>query len=124
MYGQLTGKTAAKWRVVGMAIRPDVRRDMRIRLALIPISAVFILALFHQTDQDVHRYFAYCSAALGRPYTTFYVRPPEAWRQAFIAGTREYQKDFPLVSPSRRLTPYRDFLVEYPPGVFLAALPP
>jgi hypothetical protein len=107
-----------------MAIRLDVRRDMRIRLALIPISAVFILALFHQTDQDVHRYFAYCSAALGRPYTTFYVRPPEAWRQAFIAGTREYQKDFPLVSPSRRLTPYRDFLMEYPPGVFLAALPP
>ena len=97
---------------------------MRIRLALIPITAVFILALFHQTDQDVHRYFAYCNAALGRPYTAFYVRPSEAWREAFIAGTREYQEDFPLVSPNRRLTPYRDFLVEYPPGVFLAALPP
>jgi hypothetical protein len=97
---------------------------MRIRLALIPITAVSIAALFHETDQDVHRYLAYCNAALGRPYSALYVRSPEAWRQAFLAGTREYQKDFPVVSPNQRLMPYRDFPVEYPPGFFLAALPP
>jgi len=88
------------------------------------VVIVFVAALWRPTDADVHRYFAYCSAALGRPFKSFYVRSYEAWQGDFIAGTVGRPGDFPTVVLSRPLTPYRDFLVEYPPGFFLAALPP
>jgi hypothetical protein len=55
------------------------------------------------TGDDLHRYFAYASAALGRPFDNVYVH---------------------AAATSRPLVPYRDFLMEYPPGFFLAALPP
>ena len=91
---------------------------------VLPVGIVFVAALSRQTDADVHRYFAYCSAALGRPYQSFYVRSYETWQGDFIAGRPGRPGDFPTVVPGRPLTPYRDFLVEYPPGFFLAALPP
>ena len=102
--------------------------NRRIYFAVIPVVLVLVAALGRGTNQDVRRYFAYSSAVLGRPYTTFYVRSAEAWRDAFsaeaISGVRENQRDFAIVTPSRRLTPYRDFAIEYPPGFFLATLPP
>jgi len=73
---------------------------------------------------DIERYLAYCSAMLGRPYQSFYVRPAGAWRSVFDNGVHEQQADFPTVTPTRSLVPYRDFLVEYPPGFFLVAFPP
>ena len=73
---------------------------------------------------DVERYLAYCNAMLGRPYQSFYVRPAGVWRGVFDSGVHEQRADFPTVTPARALLPYRDFLVEYPPGFFLVALPP
>ena len=73
---------------------------------------------------DVERYLAYCNAMLGRPYQSFYVRPAGVWRGVFDSGVHEQRADFPTVTPARSLVPYRDFLVEYPPGFFLVALPP
>ena len=73
---------------------------------------------------DVERYLAYCNAMLGRPYQSFYVRPAAAWLDVFTSGAREQPADFPMLTPARPLVPYRDFLVEYPPGFFLVALPP
>jgi uncharacterized membrane protein len=100
-------------------------RRMRLSLwVVLPVVVVFVAALSRTTDGDVHRYFAYCSATLGRPFKSFYVRSYETWQGDFIAGTLGRPGDFPTVVPSRPLTPYRDFLVEYPPGFFLAALPP
>jgi hypothetical protein len=75
-------------------------------------------------SSDVERYLAYCNAMLGRSYQSFYVRSAGAWRDVFDSGVREQPADFPLVTPARPLVPYRDFLVEYPPGFFLVALPP
>jgi uncharacterized membrane protein len=91
---------------------------------VLPVMVVFVAALWRQTDADVHRYFAYSSAALGRPFNSFYVRSYETWQGDFIAGKLGRPGDFPTIVPGRPLIPYRDFLVEYPPGFFLAALPP
>ncbi len=73
---------------------------------------------------DIERYFAYSNATLGRPYQGFYVRSVEEWRRTFEADAAQRPPDRPTVTPSRPLIPYRDFLVEYPPGFFLVALPP
>ncbi len=74
-------------------------------------------------DGDVRRYLAYCDAALGRPYLGYFIRPVDAWRRAFAAEENRNPDEIGRLAPGRRLTPYRDFLVEYPPGFFLVALP-
>jgi Glycosyltransferase family 87 len=79
---------------------------------------------YFSRSHDLTRYRAYCNAALGRPYLSFYVRSESAWRDAFAAGEHPSDDASPTVTPDHRLTPYRDYLVEYPPGFFLAALPP
>ncbi len=66
---------------------------------------------------DAPRYLAYAQAALGRPYDAYYIRPLEGWKVDAAAPHR-------LQAPSRPLTPARDFSVEYPPGAWLAFLPP
>ena len=73
---------------------------------------------------DLERYFAYSNAALGRPYQGFYVRSVEEWRRTFEGDAAQGRADRPTVTPPRPLIPYRDFLVEYPPGFFLVTVPP
>jgi hypothetical protein len=69
-------------------------------------------------DLDVERYFAYAEATLGRPYRAFFVQPPGSKG----SGTeRDWSR---TVVPERPLVPWRDFAVEYPPGVMIALLPP
>lgn len=75
-------------------------------------------------SHDLTRYRAYANAALGRPYLAYYVRPEAAWRRAFEGGEHLVDEPSEIASPDRPLKPYRDYLVEYPPGFFLAALPP
>ena len=74
-------------------------------------------------DGDMLRYFAYVQAARGRPYQSYFVRSAEEWRRAFAAQEPFEPDERPTVSPGASLAPYRDFLVEYPPGFFLVALP-
>src|SRR6266852_5023925 len=96
---------------VAAACTETILRSMRrVRLpvwVVLPVVIVFVAALWRPTDADVHRYFAYCSAALGRPFKSFYVRSYEAWQGDFIAGTVGRPGDFPTVVLSRPLTPYR-----------------
>jgi hypothetical protein len=88
-------------------------------------------------DGDLLRYLAYCNAFLGRPYQTYYVRPRSAWMQSFAETDKDaansaqpsvdqtqHPDDFGVTAPTGPLMPYRDFLVEYPPGFFLVVLPP
>jgi len=70
------------------------------------------------------RYFAYAEAARGRSYASYFVRTAEDWRKAFAAAEPYRPDAWPDVIPKQALVPYRDYLVEYPPGFFLAALPP
>jgi hypothetical protein len=75
-------------------------------------------------DGDVRRYFAYAQAALGRPYPSYFVRTAAVWRQAFAAAEPYHPDEWPTTTPAWPLVPYRDYLVEYPPGLFAVALPP
>lgn len=90
---------------------------------LTPASAVLALRAYLNNEGDVRRYFAYGSAALGRPYSSYYVRTAAEWRRAFAALDNREPEEFATVTPTRPLVPYRDFLVEYPPGFFLVCLP-
>ncbi len=68
--------------------------------------------------QDVARYFAYAEATLGRPYRAFFVQPPGGTASG---SAHDWSR---TVVPQRPLVPWRDFAVEYPPGVMIALLPP
>lgn len=69
-------------------------------------------------DGDVDRYFAYAEATLGRPYGADFVRPAGA------AGPEGPPDPSHVATPKRPLLPWRDFTVEYPPGMMIAALAP
>ena len=70
-------------------------------------------------DCDVRRYFAYAEATLGRPYAADFVRPSGA-----AVGDERRPDPSRIATPPRPLVPWRDFIVEYPPGVMIAALAP
>ena len=89
-----------------------------------PTDALRVLRAYPADDGDIRRAWAYCRATLGRSYSTFYVRTPEQWQAAFAHGDLGQPEAWPEVTPPAPLRPWRDFLVEYPPGFFLAALPP
>ncbi len=99
-------------------------------ILLAAIVVVFAVAARRPTDPDIRRYYAYANATLGRGYDAFYIRTGEAWERAFVTGERseldEYARTDGVlkVGPAQPLLPYRDFFVEYPPGFFLAVLPP
>ena len=81
------------------------------------------LRLYLTNDGDQRRYYSYTNAALGRPYQAHFVRSIEAWRGDFATGQFSDPDSRPWVTPPAPLLPYRDFLVEYPPGFFVWALP-
>jgi hypothetical protein len=86
-------------------------------------GALEAVRAYYTNDGDLGRYFAYGQATLGRPYKSYFVRQTEAWRAAFASGEPYRPDDMPEVAPQAALVPYRDFLVEYPPGFFLLVLP-
>ncbi|WP_294533583.1 hypothetical protein [uncultured Rhodoblastus sp.] len=75
-----------------------------------------------RNDGDAARYFSYANAMLGRPYATYYVRGMEEWTLA-PDGAQD-PGAFPTVAPPRPLLPWRDFSMEYPPGMAIFALLP
>lgn len=87
-------------------------------------SAIDAARAYLTNDGDVQRYQAYAEAARGRPYASYYVRSADEWQRAFAAPDGRRPEAWPTVTPAAPLTPWRDFLVEYPPGFFLVALPP
>jgi len=103
------------------ALELDISKHGMLRTAAGMVRAV---RAYLANDWDVQRAHAYVSATLGRPYLAYYVRTAAAWREAFGREEDTDPDATPLVTPARRLVPYRDFAVEYPPGFFLWAMPP
>jgi hypothetical protein len=102
-----------------------------------PGNVVYAARTYGTDDGDILRYLAYCNAVLGLPYQNYYVRPRTDWMQSFAAkdgaapesqaqfdDQHKHPDDFGVTTPAAPLVPYRDFLVEYPPGFFLVVLPP
>ncbi len=75
------------------------------------------LMILLRDDGDTRRYFAYAEAILGRPYDGYFV-------QAGEARARPARAAHVVVRPDRPLLPWRDFMVEYPPGMLVAAILP
>jgi hypothetical protein len=98
----------------------QVQREMSNGHRPDPVEAV---RAFVTNDGDLWRYYAYAQATLGRPYPSYFVRSAAAWREAYAAAEPYRPDELPAVTPPAPLVPYRDFLVEYPPGFLLVALP-
>ncbi|MCI4677707.1 hypothetical protein K9U39_02720 [Rhodoblastus acidophilus] len=88
------------------------------------LNALEFLGVLARNDFDTSRYFAYANAMLGRPYSSFFVRTPAQWRAAHGVSGQADAGAFPKVTPERPLRPWRDFVVEYPPGMVVFALAP
>ena len=89
-----------------------------------PADIVRAVRAYLADANDMRRYYAYANAFLGKPYYAYYVRSAASWNAEFRSGEPPQKEDGTLVTPSSMQLPYRDYLVEYPPGVFLATLPP
>ena len=70
-------------------------------------------------SSDIQRYFEYAEATLGRPYAADFIVPLDK-----TEFDQREPKPRPLTTPARPLVPWRDFVVEYPPGMMLTALAP
>jgi hypothetical protein len=82
-----------------------------------------MLGVLLRNDGDTGRYFSYANAMLGRPYARFYVRPLAGWTKAEPDPAQSAQA-WPIVAPPGPLKPWRDFSMEYPPGMAILALLP
>lgn len=89
-----------------------------------PASLVRYLRAHLSENGSPRLYFAYCNASLGRPIRTRAIRSSESWWSHFSAVNRGAQPRLEPITVDRPLCPYRDYLVEYPPGFFLWAMPP
>jgi hypothetical protein len=105
--------------------RREVDREIAARdYRLTPGWLVRGFRAYLTNEDDMYRLAAYAQATLGRPYLSYFVRPRVAWDASFARGVQEDPDRTPVVDPHRPLRPYRDFFVEYPPGAFLAFIPP
>ena len=95
---------------------------LRVEGVRTPADLLPLIRGYPSNDGDVRRAWSYGRAALGRSYLGFYVRTEEEWAQAYAAGIRGETAG--EVVPAAPLRPWRDYLVEYPPGYFVAVLPP
>lgn len=90
-------------------------------------TAIRALRAASTDDGDINRYFAYSNAVAGRPYQGRFVKPLDEWRAAAPPAIPDIDLEDPDVTPPvrppGRMVPYRDFSVEYPPGLFLVILP-
>lgn len=82
-----------------------------------------MLGVLVRNDGDTGRYFSYANAMLGRAHASYYVRPMEGWTKTEPDSAQPAQA-WPIVTPPGPLKPWRDFSMEYPPGMAILALLP
>lgn len=103
---------------------------MRAKLAL--WTAWFLIVFggfslwYPQGTGDFVHCLAYFDAMLGRPAREFHVRDLADWavKEPVTADGRVLHPDDPRRLLPQRRVPYRDFVVEYPPGFLAVAAPP
>ncbi len=103
---------------------PDDPADISMTGIASRLTLLQSLGIIVRNDTDTARYFAYANAMLGRPYSTLYVRKMEAWTKASSGDEDNHAGAYPIVRPERALWPWRDFSMEYPPGMAVFAILP
>jgi hypothetical protein len=105
--------------------RRGVEHDIATRsFRLTPGWVLHALRAYLTNEDDMQRCHSYAQAILGRPYRSYFVRSRAAWEPVFARGIHEDPDATPIVDPPAPLRPYRDFLLEYPPGFLLVLIPP
>jgi hypothetical protein len=119
--------------VLAFLVLPGLPRDDRRALErelrtgtfhLTVTEGVRALRAYLANADDMYHFHAYAQATLGRPYRSYFIRSRAEWEAAFATGVQQDPDARPVVTPSAPLRPYRDFLVEYPPGFFAVLLAP
>ena len=83
-----------------------------------PASALETVLNLQRGGRDIERYFAYANALLGRPCVAKYIQLTDEAKDVATSAVGD------TLTPSRPLRPWRDFSVEYPPGMLIPiALP-
>jgi hypothetical protein len=82
------------------------------------------LSVLVRNDGDTARYYSYANAMLGRPYSPYYVRAMKDWTAPSSGADEEGGGARADVTPERPLWPWRDFSLEYPPGMAIFAVLP
>ena len=75
-------------------------------------------------DYNSRFYYSIAQATLGRPYQPRYVQPYEGAEDRASQNPAAGSDDRETIAPPRPLTPWRDFLLEYPPGMLAVILAP
>ncbi len=88
------------------------------------LTPLQFLGVLQRADSDTARYFSYANAMLGRSYSTYYVRKVEDWQKAPSGADEPDARAFPDAPAGRPILPWRDFSMEYPPGMAIFALLP
>lgn len=101
---------------------PDHKGPMTQAEIVKTMTPLQFLGVLLRNDDDTGRYFSYANAILGRPYGAYYVRPMKDWTHAEDEDAAS--RPSAIVTPKRPLLPWRDFSVEYPPGMLICALIP
>ncbi|MBT9584523.1 DUF2029 domain-containing protein [bacterium] len=122
-------KLWALWSLVvfglfNFGLNHEARKETLASAQRTPLDWLRLARCYLTDDYDVQIYLAYCNASLGRAYPPALVRPFEDWVTTGFAQPVEEPEGWPVQPGGARLMPYRDFLVEYPPGLFLFAMPP
>jgi hypothetical protein len=128
---------ARQWRVVLLVLalltlgglthagRRGVEREIAAgTFRLTPRSLLHGLRAYLTNEDDMQRCHSYAQAILGRPYRSYYLHTRAEWEPIFARGIHLDPDETPMVEPSAPLRPYRDFLLEYPPGFLLVLIPP
>jgi len=83
-----------------------------------PASVLETVLNLQRDGRDIERYFAYANALLGRPCVAKYIQLTDDAKDIATSVVGD------TLTPSRPLRPWRDFAVEYPPGMLIpVALP-
>ena len=75
-------------------------------------------------DYNSRFYYSIAQATLGRPYQPRYVQPYEGAANRASQDPSADINDHETIAPQRPLMPWRDFLLEYPPGMLAVILAP
>ena len=94
--------------------RPDDPPNLSQSDLVLRLSRPQLLLAVLRDDADTRRYFAYANAILGRTAPLYFIRSAQEWSEVETQATPHRGG---MTEAGRFYRPWRDFSVEYPPGM-------